>query len=61
MEQIACVSAAIAAAAAENPSDDDLSLLAALLTAIADLLALIAVCRQRTHAGPPAPESQDGD
>lgn len=42
-------------------SDEDLSLLAALLTAIADQLALIAVCRQRTHAGPPVPESQDGD
>lgn len=55
MEQIVYVSAAIAAAAAENLSNEDLSLLAALLTAIADQLTLIAVCREQSHDGPPAP------
>lgn len=61
MEQIAYVSAALAAAVAENLSDEDLGLLAALLTAVADQLALIAVCRERAQEEPPAPDVQEGD
>lgn len=61
MEQIAYVSAALAAAVAENLSDEDLALLAALLTAVADQLALIAVCRERSQEEPPAPDVQEGD
>lgn len=61
MEPIAYVSAALAAAVAENLSDEDLGLLAALLTAVADQLALIAVCRERSQEEPPAPDVQEGD
>ncbi len=61
MEQIAYVSAALAAAVAENLSDEDLGLLAALLTAVADQLALIAVCRERSRGESPAPDVQEGD
>ena len=61
MEQIAYVSAALAAAVAETLSDEELGLLAALLTAVADQLALIAVCRERSRGESTAPDVQEGD